>query len=170
MSRLPGSPFGAWKAKTNYFHLWPKTRQKHSIGHKSSARALMAYIEEVADLQCHKKAPQASAHQAFNIRTAARIFRDRCLKHYPFRLCLKASYKQGLHSIHDGLFLSHPHPLERPESAWLCTSAETTSPRELMKARRSSLVVPHDRFPTKTVLLTGATAGTAADVVIVVWR
>lgn len=57
---------------------------------------------------------------------------------------------------------SHPHPLERPESAWLCTSAETTSPRELMNARRSSLVVPHDRLPTKTVLLTGATAATTA--------
>lgn len=52
--------------------------------------------------------------------------------------------------------LTHPHPLERPESAWLCTSADTTSPSVAMNVLRSSLVVPHDRFPTKTVLLTGA--------------
>lgn len=62
------------------------------------------------------------------------------------------------HTIH---ICTHPHPLERPESAWLCTSAETTSPKEPMKLRRSSLVVPHERLPTNTVLLTGAaTAGT----------
>lgn len=70
--------------------------------------------------------------------------------------------------------LTHPHPLERPESAWLWTSAEDTSPSDSMKAFRSSLVVAQDRLPTNTVLLgVGAVAGaaeTGAAVVAEGWR
>lgn len=54
---------------------------------------------------------------------------------------------------------THPQPFDRPESAWLCTSADMTSPSDAMKALRSSLLVPQDKFPTNTVLLlTGAAA------------